>query len=1113
MTGSLQVRTSEKSTLDQFKEITKDRAKRSSIVRLMINNDGSNASETGKILDQLKGFDNLREVILSGPIGRNTLPELPEGLRVLSLKDVSDLEFITNLPSSLQRLAVVDSPNLTSLCDNFPDKFQDLTELVLSGCKTLPDEQLLNILGGKRSENLRDVDLSDCQQLTRLPNPFPSKVERLVLSRCTGLMQLPNKFGGALYRLDVDGCTSLDKLPTEWSPRIRHVNLSGCRRLNDIGTLESRIVDPKFQTLFLHGSGIRTPPAWAHGPNSETNVAIDTRDYFDDKKLSGAAEISRCKILLLGNGGAGKTELSHRIRKKPRARSDYSNTRVSTHGVQLHSLPSFEPRQGDKYHLQIWDFGGQDIYHNTHRVFATTGSVFLIVWDPNQDNQRLSKAYGDESESLNYPLRYWLDYVFGLYPGFCPEVAIICNDRSNKYPMADSDPLGNPELMKRLLLQVGTDYSARIKSNSESKIGFFVSNLACDGNSLPPDQQDRCKDSVKGQWKQIDDWIKNSVIRIKDTQGSSVPAYQELAYQMVVGVQEGDTTYDPPKTSKLVPEFAEDLKKHIHERLKDREEELRSHWKNGDFLTEQRAVRTLRFLTNIGCLYWDPKHTGSRAILDQTWAFEQVYKLLERESDSAIRTALCARSGRFDEPFLKEHFWEASGIDDPEDQQLILSFMVSIGVCLPLKKRWQYTIGEGQEYLSPEHLPRDDSQVSKLVNENFGEMTVSPTSIVDQESLHDGHWNAIMRAVAEAYGTDAQFYRDAILIQGVYQRDRHVGESSHTKASQDDIPWKILMTYTPVEYSHTESPQIKDEIKAGRIDEMHSASMTEEHLGEFYSLVQSLCPGGSGNVKQALEKLEREYASSGPEPTVFLSYGWDPEEGQTFYTAGVNFVESMLLEGLSRENVIRDKISRNDKEGITDFMQRAVRESNVGIVFLSDKYLTSWYCMWELDALFTEVEGKREDIWDRIQCIVHPSGNMDWLATLEKFKSVWEQRYIELNRKRILSKRIVEENLADENLRDLVNELKAASKNAEKVKEEVPTIITRLSNWESLPAAALRCIDIIRSRFLDLPGKGIKLKLNGQAEPYQVDEESGKELRPWISRRFRESGYSIKISE
>ncbi|MFM8396232.1 MAG: hypothetical protein ACKOAH_00265, partial [Pirellula sp.] len=64
---------------------------------------------------------------------------MPKGLRVLSLRAVSDLEFIFNLPTNLQRLAVVDAPKLTSLCNDFPPRFAGLTELILSGCKSLPE--------------------------------------------------------------------------------------------------------------------------------------------------------------------------------------------------------------------------------------------------------------------------------------------------------------------------------------------------------------------------------------------------------------------------------------------------------------------------------------------------------------------------------------------------------------------------------------------------------------------------------------------------------------------------------------------------------------------------------------------------------------------------------------------------------------------------------------------------------------------------------------------------------------------------------------------------------------------------------------------------------------
>ena len=29
--------------------------------------------------------------------------------------------------------------------------------------------------------------------------------------------------------------------------------------------------------------------------------------------------------------------------------------------------------------VHVWDFGGQEIYHNTHRLFASEGTVFVIV--------------------------------------------------------------------------------------------------------------------------------------------------------------------------------------------------------------------------------------------------------------------------------------------------------------------------------------------------------------------------------------------------------------------------------------------------------------------------------------------------------------------------------------------------------------------------------------------------------------------------------------------------------------------------------------------------------------------------------------------------------------
>ena len=1105
MSASLQIRSSENTDLANYRQLVNDDAKQSMLVRLIITSDGSNAHAIYGILDNLHRFQNLRELIVSGPLGGNTLPRLPESLRVLSLKSVSDLKNIVNLPASLQRIVIEDTQNLVSLCDEFPKHFDHLTELVLSGCKSLPETQLLKILKDSQSPCLRDVDLSDCQLLTRLPDPFSRSVERLIVSRCTRLVNFPNKISDSLYRLDADGCTSLESLAEDWDPRIRYVNLSGCRRLTDITSLRERICDKEFQTLFLHGSGVRVPPAWEHGRDSQTNVAVDTRDYFDDKNKSGAAQILRCKVLLLGNGGAGKTELSYRIRGEKRPNSDYTYTRVSTHGIQLHNLTDFAPRSGDRYNLHIWDFGGQDIYHNTHRVFATTGSVFLIVWDPTQDDQRTSKAYGDDAESVNYPIRYWLDYVFNLYPGFCPEIAIVCNDRENHYP-ASEDPSKSPTrkaLMERLLLQVGPDYMNRIESVTDTKISFFVSNLACDGIQLSGDDQDRCKGAVQGQWREIDRWVKDAVIRIKETQGSMVPSYQERAYRMITDPNAKNNQDQKGSQSKSVERFGEDLTRYIQSGMHDCNPELKRNWNQGAFLTDQRVRRSLRSLTNIGCLYWDPKHTGDTAILDQRWAFKQVYRLLERESTSSIRQALLSRKGRFDEQFLQKHFWGATDIKDPAQQQLILSFMISIGVCLPLKKRWQYTIGQGQEYLSPEHLPEDNEEVSRLVQEHFEAMRVKPEVFVEQETLHDGHWNAIMRAIAEAYGTDASFYRNAILVQGTYDRHRRMQQADLPEEDREDVPWKILLTYTPVEYSQEAS----NGITPGKIDYMHSPSMTKEHLEEFEKLVKSLCPGGSGSYTEALEKIQKEFTPVGREPSIFLSYGWDPDERQTFYTAGVNYVEGRLLKCLPRDKVKRDKYSRKGEQNIADFMKEAIN-SDVAIVFLSDKYLKSWYCMWELCTLYDRINKLDQSVWKRIICVFHPTGQLENLEEIEFPKQIWGRRNYTLDAVNSINDRMLETS-EPEKLRRLVDDLREAKNNLSTLKKEIRPTMLELEKWEFIPIRSQNVILRLVADYKTVPDMTFDLKLLGETEPFEVDPECKDSVFNWIVEKIRSAGYSL----
>ena len=102
---------------------------------------------------------------------------------------------------------------------------------------------------------------------------------------------------------------------------------------------------------------------------------------------------------LLGNGGAGKTCLAGAL--VPGGDPCQADRLGSTHGVRFEDW-SFDAKvdsRFEKIHLNLWDFGGQEIYHNTHRLFMSKGAVFIVVWKPEQDGRqpvRSASDYQDE---------------------------------------------------------------------------------------------------------------------------------------------------------------------------------------------------------------------------------------------------------------------------------------------------------------------------------------------------------------------------------------------------------------------------------------------------------------------------------------------------------------------------------------------------------------------------------------------------------------------------------------------------------------------------------------------------------------------------------------------
>lgn len=118
------------------------------------------------------------------------------------------------------------------------------------------------------------------------------------------------------------------------------------------------------------------------------------------------------KLILLGNSNAGKTTLVHYLKK-----GSFLRKRKTTHGlevIQWKPDPSRFPSLTDVT-VNIWDFGGQEYYHEAYRLFLSSNAVYSVVWcnETNKNSYFKTKLRDGETEVdlAHFELDYWLDTV------------------------------------------------------------------------------------------------------------------------------------------------------------------------------------------------------------------------------------------------------------------------------------------------------------------------------------------------------------------------------------------------------------------------------------------------------------------------------------------------------------------------------------------------------------------------------------------------------------------------------------------------------------------------------------------------------------------------------
>jgi small GTP-binding protein len=280
-----------------------------------------------------------------------------------------------------------------------------------------------------RLTNLQRLDVGS-NQLTALPPEIGqlTNLQRLALSR-NELTALPSEIVQLtnLQWLDLIG-NQLTALPPEIG------QLINLQRL-DLGSNQLTTLPPTLRQLqellydfHLHGNPLPLPPELLGNRENPGNPQDILDAYFQASR-----PMTEAKLLLVGEGSVGKSSLVERLLWN-RPPSDKGKTvgvdihqwevnnrqRLTANSQQL-TDENPDKIRNTEYGLRVnvWDFGGQELYHATHQFFLTHRSLYLIVLESRKD------------ESAN-PLDYWLRHVQS-FAGDAP--VIVVANKSDQHKM------------------------------------------------------------------------------------------------------------------------------------------------------------------------------------------------------------------------------------------------------------------------------------------------------------------------------------------------------------------------------------------------------------------------------------------------------------------------------------------------------------------------------------------------------------------------------------------------------------------------------------------------------------------------------------------------------
>ncbi|NEQ51480.1 MAG: hypothetical protein F6K11_15280, partial [Leptolyngbya sp. SIO3F4] len=282
------------------------------------------------------------------------------------------------------------------------------------------------------------------------------------LKELTGLTTLDlrnNSISDGSFLKELTGLTTLDLSSNSISDGSFLKELTGLTTLdlssNSISIIPKSLAEGRLAIITkqyvstgyinLYENPVETPPLEIV---NEGNSAI--LSYYAQSEAQGQDYLYEAKMLIVGEGEAGKTTLAHKVSEPncplPHVDDRTRGISINTHTFSCRKKDQSKDSDSRDFHLNIWDFGGQEIYHATHRFFLSKRSLYVLVADNRKDDTDFN---------------YWLN-IIELFAGNSPLI-IVLNEKGEV-----QSNLNRAELLRRFPDSIQEIVSVNFKTHEET---------------------------------------------------------------------------------------------------------------------------------------------------------------------------------------------------------------------------------------------------------------------------------------------------------------------------------------------------------------------------------------------------------------------------------------------------------------------------------------------------------------------------------------------------------------------------------------------------------------------------------------------------------------------